>query len=90
MKKAKTVKPARVQKIIKSPYQGVPEKAEIAVEGADDLYKEIRIENRLEDGNGNQVKLKTGAEVEVAVEANPEATVAAKPKPISGVASSDD
>jgi hypothetical protein len=49
-----------VRKIIKSPCPAVPEKAEIAVEGPDELYKEIRIENRLEDENGNDVKLKPG------------------------------
>ena len=90
MKRAKTVKPGKVQKILKGPYRGAPEKAEIAVEGADELYKEIRIENRLEDENGNNVKLKPGAEVEVAVEAAPEATVAEKARPTSAAAGSDD
>lgn len=90
LKKAKTVKPGKVQKIIKAPYKGVPEKAEIAVQGADELYKEIRIENRLEDENGNNVKLKPGADVEVAVEANPEAIVPEKTKPATTLASGDD
>jgi hypothetical protein len=90
MKKAKTIKPAKVQKIIKSPIRGVPEKAEIAVEGADELYKEIRIENRLEDANGNDVKLKPGAEVEVAVEAEPQALVLDKTKPTSAATAADD
>ena len=90
-KKAKTVKPGKVQKIIRSPYRGVPEKAEIAIEGADELYKEIRIENRLEDANGNNVKLKPGAEVEVAVEAEPDAIIPDKTKPATtAVAGSDD
>ena len=66
--------PAVVEKIIKPPYEGVPEKAQIAVEGADHLYKEIRIENTLTDENGREVKLKLGAEVELTVEADPEAT----------------
>src|SRR5438270_1421176 len=39
--------PATVEKIIKPPYTGAPEKAQIAVEGADHLYREIRIENTL-------------------------------------------
>jgi hypothetical protein len=89
-KKAKTVKPGRVQKIIKPLHKDVPEKAEIAVEGADELYREIRIENRLEDANGKEVKLKPGAEVEVAVEANPEAVVPDKSKPASTAVGSDD
>ena len=66
--------PAVVEKIIKPPYEGVPEKAQIAVEGADHLYKEIRIENSLTDENGREVKLKPGVEVEVTIEADPEAT----------------
>jgi hypothetical protein len=40
------------------------------VEGADDLYKEIRIENTLTDEKGRPVRLKKGAEVEVTVEAD--------------------
>jgi len=67
--------PATVQKIIPSPHPAVPEKAEIAVEGADELYKEIRIENTLTDEKGNEVKLKPGAEVEVTVEADPDAVI---------------
>ena len=50
--KPKTVKPGTVKKIIK-PRHGEPEKAEIAVHDADDLYKEIRIENTLEDAHGH-------------------------------------
>jgi hypothetical protein len=68
--------PGTVEKIIKSPHRDVAEKAEIGVEGADHLYREIRIENKLKDENGNEVKLKEGASVEITVEAKPEATVA--------------
>ncbi|HEX3739231.1 MAG TPA: hypothetical protein VHV29_05845 [Terriglobales bacterium] len=66
--------PAVVEKIIKPPYPGAPEKAQITVEGADHLYREIRIENTLTDENGREVALKPGAEVQVTVEAEPEAT----------------
>jgi hypothetical protein len=69
-KKPKTTRPGTVEKIIKSPFPQEPEKAEIAVEGADHLYREIRIENTLQDENGNEVKLKVGAQVDVTVEAN--------------------
>ena len=48
--------------------------AEIAIEGADHLYREIRIENALEDEKGKAVKLKPGAQVEVTVEADPKET----------------
>jgi uncharacterized protein YfaS (alpha-2-macroglobulin family) len=67
--------PGRVEKIIESPHRDVPEKAEIEVHGADDLYKEIRIDNTLVDENGKEVKLKEGAPVEVTVKAEPEATI---------------
>jgi uncharacterized protein YfaS (alpha-2-macroglobulin family) len=74
-KKSKTTKPGTVEKIIKSPYPQVPEKAEIAVEGADHLYREIRIENTLVDEKGKKVKLKEGAVVDVIVEADSKDTV---------------
>ena len=67
--------PGTVEKIIKSPHPSEPEKAQIAVEGADELYKEIRIVNNLTDENGDEVRLKQGAKVEVTVEAGPEAVV---------------
>ena len=73
--KPKTTKPGTVEKIIKSPFPHDPEKAEIAVEGADPLYREIRIENTLEDKRGKKVKLKQGVPVEVTVEADLKDTV---------------
>ncbi|HEY2645481.1 MAG TPA: hypothetical protein VGI34_00825 [Candidatus Acidoferrales bacterium] len=74
-KKTKTTKPGTVEKIIKSPFPQEPEKAEIAIEGADHFYREIRIENILEDEKGKKVKLKVGAEVEVTVVADIKDTV---------------
>ena len=62
--------PGTVEKIIPSPHPSEPEKAQIAVEDADDLYKEIRIENALRDKDGNEVALKQGVEVTVTVEAD--------------------
>lgn len=58
-----------VEKIVKPLFAGEPEKAQIAVEGADHLYKELRIENSLTDAGGNAVHLKAGAQVEVTVSA---------------------
>ena len=63
--------PGTVQKIITSPHPEVPEKVEIAIGGADELYKEIRIDNTLTDQKGNEVQLTQGAEVDVTVEADP-------------------
>ena len=68
--KPKVKKPATVRKVIKPIAPGLPEKAEIAIHDADDLYREIRIENTLEDSKGEKVKLKQGADVEVIVEAD--------------------
>jgi hypothetical protein len=68
--------PGRVEKIIPAIPSVEPEKAQIAVEGAEDLYKEIRVENTLKDENGEAVALKAGAEVEVTIEADKAATVA--------------
>lgn len=70
--------PGVVEKIVKSPDPSEPEKAQIAVEGADHLYREIRIANTLKDENGKEVGLKPGAPVEVTVAADPKDTT---PKP---------
>ncbi|HET9406802.1 MAG TPA: hypothetical protein VFO39_06155 [Candidatus Sulfotelmatobacter sp.] len=51
-----------------------PEKAQINIHGADDLYREIRIENELTDDNGQKAKLKPGSEVDVIVEADSSVT----------------
>jgi hypothetical protein len=50
--------PGIVEKVIKSPDPTEPERAQIVVENAEHLYKEIRIENSLKDANGNDVTLK--------------------------------
>lgn len=76
--KPSTTLPGVVEKVIKSPYPTEPEKAQITVETADHLYKEIRIENSLKDANGNDVALKQGAKVEVTVEAEPKDTIVKK------------
>ena len=68
-------KPGKVTKIVKQVSSREPEKVEIAVQGADHLYREIRIENKLHDEKGHTVKLKENADVEVIVEAEPQAVV---------------
>ncbi len=68
-KRASTKLPGTVEKVIKPhPKSGEPEKAQIAVEGADHLYRELRVPNRLTDEEGHSVKLKEGMEVEVKIE----------------------
>jgi hypothetical protein len=73
-KKPKATKAALVQKVIPPYIPDAPEKAEISIPSADDLYREIRIENTLTDEKGDTVKLKPGAEVEVTIEADVKAT----------------
>jgi hypothetical protein len=69
--KPSTTMPATVEKIIKPAFPSQPERAQIAVHGADQLYRELRIENSLTDENGEKVRLKPGAEVEVTIAADP-------------------
>jgi hypothetical protein len=69
--------PGTVEKIIPAIGNQIPEKAQIQLEGADELYREIRIDNTLEDADGNPVSLKKGADVDVTIEADPDDT---KPK----------
>jgi hypothetical protein len=60
-----------VDKIIPPRGPSQPEKAQIAVDGADHGHRNLRIENTLTDEHGDDVKLKKGAHVEVTVTAEP-------------------
>jgi hypothetical protein len=62
-----TIMSGIVDKIIPSPCPSQPEKAQISVEVADRRYRNLRIENTLTDENGDDVRLKKGAHVEVTV-----------------------
>jgi len=70
--------PGIVEKIVKPITPNEPEKAQIAIEGADHLYREIRVDNTLENAAGEKVRLKPGAEVDVIIEA-PASAVEKKP-----------
>ena len=74
-KKPTATKAATVQKVIEPLHPALPEMAEIVIEGGDDLYRELRIENTLTDEKGNQVKLKPDTHVEVTVEAHVKDTI---------------
>lgn len=77
-KKASTKLTGKVEKVIKPhPESGEPEKAQIAVEGADHLYRELRVPNKLTNEDGKKVKLKEGAEVEVKIETDDAAAIVA-------------
>jgi hypothetical protein len=69
-KKPNITLPGTVEEIIPAIGDDIPEKAEIKIEGADDLYREVRIENEMIDAEGKAVKLKKGAEVDVTIEAD--------------------
>jgi hypothetical protein len=74
IEKPSTTLPGVVQKVIPSPHPSVPEKVEIGVKGADNLYREIRVDNALTDKDGDTVRLKRGAEVDVTIQADKEDT----------------
>jgi hypothetical protein len=64
-KKPSAILPGTVEQIIKFPFPNEPDEAQIAVEGADRLYRQIRIDNALMNKNGEEVSLKPGAQAEV-------------------------
>jgi hypothetical protein len=66
-----TTMPGTVNKIIPSSGPSRPQKAQIAVDRADPRHRDLRIENALTDEQGDDVKLKKGAHVEVTVTAEP-------------------
>jgi hypothetical protein len=70
--------PGTVAKIVSSRGPSRPEKAQITVDGPDRRYRDLRIENALTDGHGDDVKLKKGAHVEVTVAAEPNTSPASK------------
>jgi hypothetical protein len=70
----KTVSGA-VQKILKGVYQNNAEHVEITIPEAEDLFREIRIENKFTDLDGEPVALKGGAHVDVTFEADAKDTV---------------
>lgn len=61
--------PGTVDKIIPSLRLNQPDRAQIAVDGADRRYRDLRIENTLTDEHGDDVSLEKGAHVEVTVTA---------------------
>ena len=64
-----------VQKVIEPVVPSQPEKAQIDIEEADDLYREVRIDNEVVDHKGRKARLKPGAKVDIIVEADSSATL---------------
>jgi hypothetical protein len=69
-----TVLPGTVEKIIPSHGRSQPEKAQIAVDGTHHRVCDLRIDSTLTDENGDDVRLKKGAHVEITVRAEPDAS----------------
>lgn len=72
--KVKTTRVGTVEKLVTSIDPSKANAAQINVRDCEPLYQEIRIENSLKDADGNDVQLKLGAEVEVHIEADKDAT----------------
>jgi hypothetical protein len=70
-----------VEKVIKPIVPSEPEKAQINIPEAEDLYREIRVDNVVTDTDGGQAHLKPGAQVDVIVEVDSSATTK---KPVTG------
>jgi hypothetical protein len=64
-----------VERVIEPIQPGQPEKAQIAIEEAEHLYREVRVENVINDDNGEASRLKLGAKVDVILEADTDATM---------------
>ena len=71
-KKTKKLR-GKVQKIIKPIHPSEPEKAEIEIDEADQLYREIRVENEVTDETGKKDRLKPQEKVDVVIEADADA-----------------
>jgi hypothetical protein len=65
----------KVARIIKSAFPNQPDTAQIEIAEGEDLYREVRIKNEVTDDHGNTAALKPGAEVDVVVEADSNATM---------------
>lgn len=74
--------PGVVHKIVKTGISREPERAEISIEQAEHLFREVRIENALTHPSGEAVALKQGARVDVTFEADASETVQ-KPAPVA-------
>lgn len=56
-----------VEKIIPSSANSGSDAVQIVIEGAETLYREIRIQNLLQDSDGGIVILRPGSEVEITI-----------------------
>jgi hypothetical protein len=73
-KKPSVTLPGTVEKIIPPSAPWEAETVQIRVESADELYREVRIENTLTDETGEKDSLTLGSPVEVTISADPDCT----------------
>jgi hypothetical protein len=69
--RSSTTLPGTVENIIPASHPSQREEAQIAMKGSDRRYQNLRIENILTDENGEDVRPKKGAHVEVTITAEP-------------------
>jgi hypothetical protein len=62
-----TTIPGTINKIIQPRIRTNPEMAQIVLEGPENQYRSLRIDNTLTDEHGDDVSLKKGAHVEVTI-----------------------
>lgn len=75
--------PGKVQKVIPSLSPEEAGTVEIRVQTADELYREVRIENTLTNESGGKVSLKLGSPVEVTITAEAGSTTVQSQLPVS-------
>jgi len=73
--------PAVVNKVLKPRSPFGTEKVEISIPDADDLFREIRVENLLIDAKGNMLALQPGTQLDVRLEADKENLTGKSPNP---------
>lgn len=66
---------AVVKKILPTGIVPSPEKVEISISEADDLFREVRVENALTHPDGSVVKLKQGTRLDITLQADASETV---------------
>lgn len=68
-----------ITRVMKSAYRDGEETAEISIDVADPLYREIRIVNAFADGDGVRIKAPAGTRVHITIEVQRDEV----PRPVS-------
>ena len=74
---AKQVLHGHVQKVVRSIYPTEPQRIQVLIDEAVELYRELRINNDFRDGGGEPVTLREGDKVTLTIESDaPDASAA--------------